>query len=100
MKQLLSFALVIGLMLAPGTVTAQQGGGQAVGRYPIFPPSTPQFAPSPGLTPYGSISPYAPAPYAPPAFIVGPTPRRAWMPAFWYWNGYGWVLIPGHWVWY
>jgi len=94
MKQALGLALaVISLTLAPGTVLAQ-----AIARYPADPQPSP--FPDRNYSRHGSVAPYSPLPYAPPAFIVGPTWRQAWVPPFWHWNGYAWVWVPGHWVWY
>lgn len=35
---------------------------------------------------------------APGFVVVEPVPRARWIPPTWQWNGFGWVLVPGHWV--
>jgi hypothetical protein len=31
----------------------------------------------------------------PPVVVV---PQIIWVPGYWYWNGYQWVLVPGYWT--
>ena len=31
----------------------------------------------------------------PPIVVV---PQIMWVPGYWYWNGYQWVLVPGYWT--
>lgn len=31
--------------------------------------------------------------------FVAPAPTVVWVPAFWGWNGFGWVWVSGHWAW-
>jgi hypothetical protein len=28
--------------------------------------------------------------------VVRPFPHPVWVPAFWHWNGFAWVWVPGH----
>lgn len=36
--------------------------------------------------------------FASPFVVVDPTPQFIWVPSFWWWNGFQWVWVPGHWA--
>ncbi len=79
--------LAIGLLATPHSVSAK--GHHHHFHHPhhvVILPATPLFS-SPGV-----IRPHAVSP-----FVVG-TPQPVWVAGFWAWDGFGWVWVPGHWV--
>ncbi len=47
----------------------------------------------PGFIPPGFIDPRFGS-----TFIVAPAPQPVWVPGVWWWDGFQWVWVAGHWV--
>lgn len=109
MKRLnLALVLALGLTLPPAAVSAggphalHQGGfrlGAHAGDvnvfishgHPFVHHVHPHFV-HPHVIHHGLIHPHS------TFIVVHPAPQLVWVPGFWWWNGFQWVWISGHWV--
>lgn len=94
----LAFALLVGLTLWPGATWAHHRHRAFVGCCVFISPGDP-FVHHPFVFHRHFIHHgFFPPPVGSTVIVVEPVPHRVWVPGFWRWDGFQWVLVPGHWA--